>query len=76
MAGTHFALAGVAQEPCPPLGFIDSDVDEAGSRDVAVLIADVVSLAEARRQRLIVLAQLGQHVLRLDVLSIIVGDAL
>ena len=76
MARSHSALAGFEEEPGPPLGFIDPNFKEAGGGNVAVFIADVVSFAEVRGQRLIVLAQLGKHILRLDVLGVIVCDAL
>src|SRR5262245_41101534 len=76
MPAGHFALTGLKQEPGSPLGFIDPDFDEAGGGDVAMLVADVVGLAQPRRQHLVVLAQLGEHVLRIDVVGVVVQDAL
>src|SRR2546429_443095 len=64
------------QEPCAPLGFIDPYLDEAGGGDVAVLVAHVMRFAKARRELLVVLAQLGEHVLGVYILGIIVQDAL
>ena len=72
VAGGIAATAGLEQEPGAPLGFVDPDLDQARGGDVAVLVADVVRLAQARRERLVVLAQLGEHVLRLDVVGVVV----
>src|SRR4051794_15879978 len=76
MAGRHFTAAAFEEEPGPPLGFIDPRFDQAGGADVAVLLADVVSFAKARREHSVVLAQFGQHVLRLDVVGVVIRDAL
>ena len=43
---------------------------------VAVLVAHVVDLAQARGQRLVVFAQLGEHIFGNDVLGIVVEHTL
>src|SRR4051812_30165349 len=70
----HPPPTGLEQEPGAPLGLVDPNLDQAGGGHVPGVLADVVGLAEARRQRLVVLAQLGQHVLRLDVVRVVVQD--
>src|SRR5438093_12731933 len=64
------------KEPGAPLGFVDPHLDEAGGGDVAVLVAHVMRLAKARRKVLVVLAQLGEHVLRVHAFGIVVEYAL
>src|ERR1700733_11926369 len=64
------------QEPGAPLSLVDPVLDEARGGDVAYLVDDVVHLAQARREALIVLAQLREHVERVDILGIVVFDAL
>ena len=68
--------ARLEQEPGTPLGLVYPDFDQARGGDVTVLVADVVGLAQARGKRLVVLAQFGEHVLRLDILGIVVEYAL
>jgi len=60
------------QEPDAPLGLVNPDFDQAGGGDVAVFLADAVRLAQARGKGFVVLAELGEHVLGLDVLGIVV----
>jgi hypothetical protein len=76
MPGRVASAACLEQEPCTPLGLVNPNFDEAGSRNVVVFFADAVGLAEARGECLALLAQLGEHVLRLDVQCIIVRYAL
>src|SRR5271156_3487951 len=64
------------QEPGAPLGLVDPVLDEARGGDVAHLVDDVVHLAQARGEALIVLAQLRQHVEWIDILGIVVLYAL
>src|SRR5712692_10533750 len=64
--GGSFATR-LKKEPGAPLGFVDPHLDEAGGGDVAVLVAHVMRLAKARRKVPVVLAQLGEHVLRIHV---------
>src|SRR5215475_5404419 len=68
--------ADLEEEPASTLGFVDPHFDQARRRDVAPLVADVVRLAQARRQRTVVLAQLRDHVGWLDIVGIVVSDAL
>ena len=55
---------GLEQEPGAPLGLVDPDLEQAGGGHIAVLVAQPVRLAHAHGQLLVVVAQLGQHVLR------------
>src|SRR5580698_5615477 len=64
------------EEPGAPLGLVNPVLDEARGCDVAYLVDDVVHLAQARGEALIVLAQLREHVERIDILGIVVLDAL
>src|SRR3989442_15384626 len=73
--GGSFATR-LKKEPGAPLGFVDPPLDEAGGGDVAVLVAHVMRLAKARRKVLVVLAQLGEHVLRVHVFGIVIEHAL
>src|SRR5271167_1281394 len=68
--------AGLEQEPSAPLSFINPDFDQAGGSNIVMLVADSVGLAQTRSQSLVVLAQLGQHILGLDILGIVVQYAL
>src|ERR1700722_7574978 len=64
------------QEPSPALGLVNPNFEQAGGRDVAVFVAHVVDLAQARRQALVVVAQLRKHVLWIDIVSVIVEKGL
>src|SRR4051812_35534387 len=64
------------QEPGATLRLVDPVLDQARRRDVAGFIYNIVHLAQAGRELLVVLAELGQHVERLDVVRIVVLDAL
>src|SRR6516225_8044436 len=64
------------QEPGPPLGLVDPVLDQAGAGHVLVLVANRVSLAQARRQLLVVVAQFGKHIQRRDEVGVVVQHAL
>src|SRR6185437_12878788 len=64
------------QEPHTPLGLIDPVLDEARGCDVAQLVHYVVHFTQTTGQRLVVLAQLGEHIERIDVVGIVVLDSL
>jgi hypothetical protein len=68
--------ADFEEEPCAPFRFVDPGLNEAGRRDIAVLVTNIVCLAQPGGERLIVLAQLGQHVQRLDVVRVVIQNAL
>src|SRR5579871_2774942 len=70
------APARFEQEPGSPLGLVDPVLDQAGGRDVSMLIAHIVHLAQSGGERLVVLAQLGEHVERIDILGIVIRNAL
>src|SRR6202007_2557272 len=70
------APPGLVEKPGTPLGLVDPDLDQARGRDVAALVAHVVRLAQPGGQRLVVFAQLGEHVGGLDILRIVIADAL
>src|SRR4029453_1678643 len=66
--------AGLEQEPGALFGLVDPVLEKTCRRYVAVLVAQVVHLAHALGEVLVVLAQLGQHVLRRDELGVVVGQ--
>src|SRR5215813_3252633 len=68
--------ARLVEEPDAALRLVDPDLDQAGRRHVAVLLGDAVRLAQARREPLVVLAQLGEHVRRSHVVGVVVLHAL
>ena len=74
--GGRLPLARLVEEPRPLLGLVDPLLDQAGRRDVAALLADAVRLAKARREPAVVLAQFGEHVVRIDEVRVVVLDAL
>ena len=61
--------AGFEEEPCAPFRFVDPGLNEAGRRDIAVLVTNIVCLAQPGGERLIVLA-------RLDVVRVVIQNAL
>src|SRR5580658_8388312 len=70
------AARGLEQEPGPPLGLVDPVLEQARGRDVAIFVADIVYLAHDRGQALVVVAKFGEHVLRIDIVSVVVENAL
>jgi hypothetical protein len=70
------AAARFVQKPDAALGLVDPDLDQARRRDVAFLLAEVVGLPHAGDQRLVVRVQLSQHVERVYIVRVVVGDAL
>src|SRR5215471_7596755 len=64
------------QEPGTPLGLVDPVLDQAGAGHVVVLVANRVGLAQARRQLLVVVAQLCEHVEGGDEVRVVVQHAL
>ena len=72
MPGRVAAAGCLKQEPDASFGFVNPGFDQAGGSNVVVLIAKAISLAQSRYKRLVVVDQLGKHVLWLDVLGVIV----
>src|SRR5882724_5973108 len=68
--------ARLEQEPRTPLGLVDPVLDETCGGNVTCLIHNIVHLAQARGERLIVLPELGQHIERIDIVGIVVLDTL
>jgi hypothetical protein len=62
------------QEPDPALSLIDKIFEQARRRDVALLIADFVGEALIHRERFVVFHELTEHVDRIDVGRIVLGD--
>lgn len=71
MAARIPSTACFEQEPGAPFGFVNPNFDQAGGGDVTLFFADIVGLAQARGKRFAILAQLGEHVLRLNILGIV-----
>jgi hypothetical protein len=76
MAGAVPASRGLIQEPRTPLGLVYPVLDQTGTRNIAVLIAQVVRRTQAFRQRQIVLAQFGKHIKWIDVRCVVVAYSL
>ncbi len=68
--------ARLEQEPYAPLGLVDPVLKQARGRNIAMLVTQPVRLAHARRELPIVVAQLGQHILRRYVVCVVVEDPL
>src|SRR5262245_26916283 len=68
--------ACLKQEPRAALRLVDPVLDQAGARDVAALVAEPVHLTQADGELLVVIAQLGKHILWRHELRIIVEQAL
>src|ERR1700722_9924884 len=64
------------QEPGAAFGLVDPDFQEARGGDIAVFVADAVDRAHSPDELLVVVAKFSQHVLRLDVVRIVVEDTL
>src|SRR5437588_13120792 len=70
------AATRLKQEPGSAFGFIDPNFDQTRCGNVAMLVTDVVRLAQARSQRFVVLGQLSNHVWWIDVVGVIIEHAL
>ena len=70
------AARALEQEPGAPFALVDEVLEEARGRDVSVAIAGGVDGAHAVDEVAIVVAQLGEHVLRRDEVRVVVEDAL
>src|SRR5262245_50383427 len=68
--------AGLEQEPGAPLSLVDPDFQEARGCHIAMLIAQPVRLAQARDELLVVVTQLGEHVVGRDEVGVVVENAL
>src|ERR1700730_2383001 len=66
----------LGQKPSATLGFIDPNFDQTRCGNVTMLVAHVVRLAQTRGQRFIVVGQLGDHVRWIDILCVVIEDAL
>jgi hypothetical protein len=62
MPGRIPSAARLVKEPHAPLGLIDPNFDEARGGDVVLLVAQIMHLAHASDQRLVVGSELCQHV--------------
>src|SRR6478672_8004185 len=60
------------QEPCASFRFVDPHLEQARRRNVVIVVAKAVRAAHFRSQLLVVLAKLGKHVERRDVIGVIV----
>src|SRR4051812_20973907 len=64
------------KEPGPSFALVDPDLDQAGSSNVVVLLANGVSGPQRPRQVLVVRAEFRQHVVRRYKLLLVVAEAL
>ena len=68
--------AGFKEEPGASLGFVDPNLEQAGGGDIVMFVAKLVRFPHPPRQLAVVLAQLRQHIERLDVFRVVVFDPL
>src|SRR5262249_21716603 len=54
MPTRHFATTGLEKKPGASFRFIDPRLNQAGGGQITVLVADIVRLAQTRRQHLVV----------------------
>src|SRR6266478_9605286 len=66
----------LGQEPCPALGLIDPDLNQAGRSDVIVFLTDLMGGTEASCELLVVGSKFCQHVFRGDYFRVVVFQAL
>src|ERR1700754_893457 len=64
------------QEPGPPLTLVDPVLDQARGCDIAMLVAELMRLAQEAGEALVVVGELRQHILRRDELRVVVEQAL
>ena len=76
IGGVRRRAGGFEEEPGAAFGLVDPLLDQAGGADVVVLAAGGVDAAQLAHQLAVVVGELGQHVLRVDVVGVVVGDAL
>ena len=67
---------GLVQEPDPAFRLIGPVFQQAGSCNIAVLIAERMGFAHELDKAQIVVSELGEHVVRRDVFGIVVHKAL
>jgi hypothetical protein len=60
----------------PPLGLVDPVLDQAGGRDVFVLLAEFMGGAQLSRQLPVVVTKFSEHVLGRDKFGVVVLQAL
>src|SRR5262249_55735444 len=70
------APPGLIKEPDALFGVVDESLKKARGRHVIMLVAQIVRFAHGRDNALRVVAQFRQHVLWVDIGSVIVGQAL
>lgn len=70
------ATTCLEEKPSPPRCLVDPLLNQARAGDVTLLIAKVVGLAQSRREGFIVLAKFCKHIERLDIIGVVISDAL
>src|SRR5262249_55978163 len=75
-SGGPDGAAGLEQEPGTPLSLVDPDFQEACGRNIVMLVAQPVGLAQARRELLFVGTQLSEHVVGRDEIGVVIENAL
>src|SRR5271155_1195294 len=69
-------VGDLEEEPGASFGLIDQSLDQARRGDIAVLGAQPVRFAQPLGELRIVIAKLGQHLPRWEIISIVVDHAL
>src|SRR5271167_2097426 len=70
------SLHDLRQEPRPPLGLVNPDLDQTGGRHVIVFIASLMCRTKITRQRLIIGVELREHFFRGNAPFVVVLQAL
>ena len=64
------------KKPAAPLGLVDPIFQQAGARDVVLLVAERVHMPHLADDQTVVMQQFRQHVGRRDLVDVVVSDAL
>jgi hypothetical protein len=65
-------MRSLVEEPGPPLGLVDPVLEQACGGDVVAFVTGIVDLPHPGYQALIVVLQLGKHVLRIDIFGVVI----
>src|ERR1044071_6094683 len=71
MTGRIAPAACLIEEPHAPFSLINPHFKQARGRHIVLLVAEIMGLAHARDQRLIVRPELGQHVEGVDIVGVV-----
>ena len=67
---------GFEKKPRTPLTLINPGLEQAGGGDISLCVAQVMDRPHAEHKRLVVFAQLAQHIFSSNIFRVVIGDAL